>query len=202
MSDKHKAPLSKGAVGDSRLRDSLAPPKSILYNPVAELLDTENKTGIFEQTIIGDTMIIEASKNYALLLQLKAAALLVFLSFLSGAIAAISLPFAVVFGITTLALYLLTALFYIRLFVASLSVCREDDRLIIKKGVIIERTAALPILSVRYFRVKKTPLSALFGICTVSAHTSSGRVLMFGLDKEDADRIISCTEEKEVEKTV
>lgn len=147
-------------------------------------------------------MIIEASKNYALLLQLKAAALLVFLSFLSGAIAAISIPFAVVFGITALTLYLLTALFYIRLFVASLSVHREDDRLIIRKGVIIERTAALPLLSVRYFRVKKTPLSALFGICTVSAHTSSGRVLMFGLDKESADRIINCTEEKEVEKTV
>lgn len=106
------------------------------------------------------------------------------------------------FGGTALFLYLLTALFYIRLFVASLSVCRKDNRLIIKKGVIIERTAAVPLLSVRYYRVKKTPLSALLGICTVSAHTSSGRVLMFGLDKESADAIINCTEEKEVEKTV
>lgn len=147
-------------------------------------------------------MIIEASKNYALLLQLKAAAFLVFLSFLSGALAVISFEFAAVFGAVSLMFYLLSALFYIRRFVNSLYACIDGEKLIIKKGVIIEKCLILPLSKVRYYRVRKTPLSGLMGICTVIVYTSSGRVAIFGLNNKAADELANCTEVDKIEKTV
>lgn len=147
-------------------------------------------------------MIIEASKNYALLLQLKAAAFLVFLSFLSGAFAVISFELAAVFGGASLLLYILSALFYIRRFVNSLYTHIDSERLTVKKGVIIERCLILPLSKVRCYRVRKTPLSSLMGICTVIVYTSSGRAAIFGLDNKAADKLANCTEVDKIEKTV
>ncbi|MCQ4021480.1 MULTISPECIES: PH domain-containing protein [unclassified Ruminococcus] len=144
-------------------------------------------------------MIIEASKKYALLLQLKAAALLVLLAFLSGAIAAVSFVFAAVFGFSALAVYIFTAL-YIKRFADSLSVRTQSSTMIIKQGVIIRKTAVVPLAAVRYCKAKRTPLSRLFGICTVSVFTSSGKVLIYGLSFADAEKIISCAEENKFEK--
>lgn len=147
-------------------------------------------------------MIFKASKYYAAYLQLNAALVLVALSFLTGMSAAINVGFAAVFGALSLICYIFTAVFYIWRFAERLSVRLDGNYLIVNKGVITARTAVLPVKTVRFFELKKTPLSGLFGICSVAAYTSSGRVMILGLDKTDADTVISCTEEYKLEQAV
>lgn len=139
-------------------------------------------------------MKITASQNYAMLLQIRAAIYLILSSFVTGVLAALNIKLSIAFAAVSILLYSVAAIFYIRRFVLSLSVIIEYDRLVIKRGVFFVREELLPLNSVKYIEVSRTPFSRLLDVYTVIAHTSSGAIRIHGSDRNGADLLVNSVE--------
>lgn len=139
-------------------------------------------------------MRITASKKYFWLMQVRAAFLVLIFSFFNGITAALDFYTSVLFGLVGLCFYAATALFYIHRYVNSVRVTFNGDIIAIYKGVLFQKKQFIPLESIRFVEIKKSPLSGLFGVFRVTVNTSSASVKIGGMDKTSADMIAKTAE--------
>lgn len=131
-------------------------------------------------------MRLGSANKYSALLWVRAAAALVAEGFLCGAAAAFSPLAACVLAAVSLGGYFFLIGYYISRFCASIELSMDDELFRLKKGVVFARVYAVPLNCVRFFELRHSLLSSLFGVCSLLLHTASGRVRACGLDMDEA----------------
>lgn len=134
-------------------------------------------------------MEISATKKFSALLQFRAAVAAIVVAFFVGMVAALDSGIALAFGSVFALIYLIAATVYIPLFSSSVRVKANNETLISDKGAFFKVTAVVPLRSVRYLQLKKTPISVLMNVCKLVLYTSSGRVVIFGIAVSEAEKI-------------
>lgn len=71
----------------------------------------------------------------------------------------------------------------------SLRYLRKRERLIIKSGIVAQKTTVLPRAQVQCVTLRRNPVQKLFGVCTLVFSCSGGRVRLPGVSPEDARRL-------------
>ncbi len=131
-------------------------------------------------------MKLTAANKYSGLLFVRAAVGIVVTGFLCGAVAAFSFTVAYILGALSIIAYLFIIFFYISRFTKSIQLHIDDELFRLRKGVIFVRVCSLPLSCVRFFDIRHSLLSGLFGVCSVVFYTASGRVRACGLDIDEA----------------
>lgn len=143
-------------------------------------------------------MQIMTSKNFFVLLQVRAAICFIILSFVSGIIAALNLQVSIIFALMAVILYLVISIFYIRAYVRSVLVAKIDENLVVKRGVFFSVIQVLPPRLMRYIKISKTPLSGILDVYKVSIYTSSSMVKICGINKKSAKLITDIADSAKV----
>lgn len=139
-------------------------------------------------------MQLASADKYSALLWFRAAAALVAAGFMCGAVAAFSPLAACVLGVVSLGGYIFLVSYYISRFSASIELSMDDEFFKLKKGVVFARVYAVPLSCVRFFEIRHSLLSGLFGVCSLLLHTASGKVRACGLDMDETVRLTKAME--------
>lgn len=85
--------------------------------------------------------------------------------------------------------FLLLYLVYLPLRYEKLHFTVEETQITLYSGVLYTRVRAMPLHSIQFTAVRRNPLEALFGLCSLEVTAAGGQLVLPGLRLRDAEAL-------------